>query len=290
MPEQLPIIPPLLTASIAEAILEAMRKGETSVEVGLDLNLGSERVEIQDAEAIIHGIVISEGQLLAVLRKPASIFAVAPDGLEPIEIRRESYAKLVPTDGAPTIELSGIRMHRTAGIDPFEDSRLKTSAVVRAGDVVLDTCGGLGYTGLWARRLGAVRVVSVEIDPVVIELRRLNPWSREFLLDDTVEKLQGDAAELITSFPGGAFSCILHDPPRFSLAGQLYGAEFIAQMRRVLHPAGRLMFYTGEPYRRGRGRDFVGGVEKRLQAVGLNVVWKKELQAFVTISDGGHLC
>jgi predicted methyltransferase len=281
MPESPKPLPPLLTAAVARALLDALESGETTVEASLDLNLGREQMGLTADGAVLRGIEVSADQLRAVVKKTATVFVVAADGLEQVEMREGGYAKLVPTDGAPTIELSGIRMHRTAGIDPFEDARLKASAVVRSGDAVLDTCGGLGYTALWARRLGAERVVSIEMNPVVIELRRFNPWSLEFIRDSAIEKLEGDVADLILSFPDGSFSCILHDPPRFSLAGHLYGAGFIARMRRVLRSGGRLMFYTGEPYRRGRGRDFVAGVGRRLRDGGLRAVWREELQSFV---------
>jgi predicted methyltransferase len=283
MTESAQPLPPLLTAAVARELFEALERGETTVEASLDLNLGGERVRLTADGASLRGIEVSAGQLRAVAQKTTAVFIVAADGLEPVEVREGGYAKLVPTDGAPTIELSGIRMHRTAGVDPFEDARLKAAAVVRPGDIVLDTCGGLGYTALWARRLGAERVVSVEKEPVVIELRRMNPWSLEFLQEGFIEKLEGDVADLILSLPDGSLSCILHDPPRFSLAGHLYGAGFIEQMRRVLRPGGRLMFYTGEPYRRGRGREFVAGVGRRLRASGFQAEWRRDLQGFICL-------
>ena len=281
MPETLPELPPLVTAAAAEEILAALERGVSSVDVSLDLNLSRERIDLRPGEAVLRSVVVGFDLLRKVLKKTAVVFTVHEDGLDAVEVRGAGYAKLVPTEGAPTIELSGIRMHRTAGIDPFEDARLKAAAVVRYGDVILDTCGGIGYTATWARRLGAKRVVSVEVNPVVIELRRLNPWSREYLEDPAIEKIEGDAAELIESLADRSFTAILHDPPRFSLAGHLYGTEFIAQMRRVLVPGGRLMFYTGEPYRRGRGRDFVDGVRHRLGSAGFRTEWKRDLQAFV---------
>ena len=278
MPDKLP---PLLTAAVAGEILAAIEAGKTNVEVSLDLNLGSETVDLDSRGSNLRGIAVSAEGLRRVLKRPNVAFAVESDGLYPVEVRDQGYAKLVPTSGAPTFELSGVQMHRTSGIDPFEDSRTKVAAVVAGGEAVLDTCGGAGYTALWARRLGAARVVSIEVNPAVRELRRCNPWSREFLEDATVERLEGDAADLIPGFGDGSFDVILHDPPRFSLAGHLYGGEFIAQMRRVLKPGGRLMFYTGEPYRRGRGRDFLGGVERRLRDAGFKAKWRSELQAFV---------
>ena len=124
-------------------------------------------------------------------------------------------------------------------------------------------------------------MVSIEIDPAVRRLRALNPWSQPFLHDEGIEKLEGDSEQFISGFEAGSFDAVLHDPPRFSLAGRLYGADFCRELCRMLRPGGRLMFYTGEPYRSGRGRDFVGGVGRRLSEAGFKARWRRPLQAFV---------
>ncbi|WP_300455206.1 hypothetical protein [Desulfobacula sp.] len=46
-------------------------------------------------------------------------------------------------------------MHRSKDIDPLTDARLKTQLVVRPKDTVLDTCGGLGYSAIFALKTGA---------------------------------------------------------------------------------------------------------------------------------------
>ena len=280
MPETLPAIPPLIAAAGAAELLAAIDAGRAEVEASLDLGQSTETVRLAPGAASLRGVSVSRDELETVTERPTAVFAAEPGGPRPLEVREGGYAKLVPTGGAPTVELSGVRMHRTAGIDPFEDARTKAAAVVAACGRVLDTCGGLGYTATWARRLGAKKVISVEIDPAVLELRLRNPWSRGFLEDGATERLEGDVAELIRGFPDSAFDCVLHDPPRFSLAGELYGAEFIGRLHRVLRPGGRLLFYTGEPYRRGRGRDFVAGVARRLAEAGFEAEWRRELYSF----------
>ena len=163
-------LPPLITAAVAEAILRAIEAGEARIEASLDLNLGVEAIALDSSGADLRGVAVSAEGLRRVLKRPSVAFAVEDDGLYPVEVRGEGYAKLVPTSGAPTFELSGVQMHRTSGIDPFEDARTKAAAVVEPGNTVLDTCGGAGYTALWALRLGAARVVSIEASPVAA------PW------------------------------------------------------------------------------------------------------------------
>lgn len=50
---------------------------------------------------------------------------------------------------------------------------------VRRGSVVLDVCTGLGYAAIAAARAGAGTVVSVELQPGVIEVARQNPLSAD---------------------------------------------------------------------------------------------------------------
>lgn len=285
MPENQETIFPLLSAAEAGRIINAVEAGESSLDISLDLNLSVETINIESGMICLGGRFVTTDQLQAILKRPAVAFAVEQEGLTPLETREGCYAKLVPTAGAPTIELSGIRMHRTSGIDPFEDAGTKAEPVVRPGDRVLDTCGGLGYTAIQARRLGARKVVSVEINQAVLELRRQNPWTREHLDDEKTYRLEGDVYQLIKVFTPNSFDSVLHDPPRFSLAGLLYGSEFIDQLHRVLAPGGRVMFYTGEPYRKGRGRDFVAGVGRRLEEAGFKVEWRSDLRAFVAHVD-----
>jgi predicted methyltransferase len=61
---------------------------------------------------------------------------------------------------------------------------------------------------------------------------------------------------------------ILHDPPRFGIAGELYSQAFYDQLARVVRRKGRLFHYTGTPNRLTSGRDVPGEVARRLQRAG----------------------
>ncbi len=146
-------------------------------------------------------------------------------------------------------------MHRTKEVNPLQDTRNKVNAVKpEEGETVLDTCmGGLGYTAIEASKRGAY-VITVEKDKNVIELARINPWSRELFTGGKVQVIQGDVFEVVRRFRDGSFDVVIHDPPRFSLAGQLYSGEFYRELYRVLRPGGRLFHYVGNPGGRNTGR------------------------------------
>jgi len=241
---------------------------EAQIELSLDLGLSATVVTITAEKLVLpSGLEIHRSELEEIAGKKNKVFSLKPDGAEPVEIVGEHYYKLAPTLGAPTLEIDGVQMHRTSTVEPFEDSRLKVQDTVLEGDAVLDTCGGLGYTAIWAVRFGARHVNSVEVCPEVRELRARNPWSKE-LYRDQIELVDADVFEYVKKQANEVFDSVIHDPPRFSLAGELYGAEFYAQLMRVLKPGGRIFHYTGAPYSRRGMRDFPAEVARRLADAG----------------------
>jgi predicted methyltransferase len=78
----------------------------------------------------------------------------------------------------------------------------------------------------------------------------------------------GDVAVAIAALPDASVDAILHDPPRFGIAGELYSQAFYDQLARVLRRRGRLFHYTGTPNRLTSGRDVPAEVARRLQRAG----------------------
>jgi uncharacterized protein len=64
---------------------------------------------------------------------------------------------------------------------------------------------------------------------------------------------------------------ILHDPPRFGIAGNLYSQSFYNELARVLKIRGLLFHYTGTPNKLTSGRDVPREVTKRLEKAGFTV-------------------
>jgi len=78
----------------------------------------------------------------------------------------------------------------------------------------------------------------------------------------------GDIVEQIVMLPSDSIDAILHDPPRFGIAGELYSQVFYDQLARVLKRKGKLFHYTGAPNQLASGRDVAGEVVKRLRHAG----------------------
>ena len=178
-----------------------------------------------------------------------------------------ALVKLVPTTwGPPTFEIDGVKMLPSARVSPYEDARRKVALIEPQGKVVLDCCAGLGYFAACCLEAHAVRVVSFEKNPDVIWLRDMNPWSPR--PDAALSLTQADIYQAIAHMPNVSVDAVLHDPPRFALAGELYAQVFYDHLARVLKKKGRLFHYTGAPNKISRGRDLAGEVIKRLQNAG----------------------
>jgi predicted methyltransferase len=180
---------------------------------------------------------------------------------------------LMPTTEAPTMLISGIPMHRFKDIGPLRDTLLKIKTIAPVEGRVLDTATGLGYTAIQAAKT-AEHVTTVEIEPVALKVARLNPWSSSLFEDPQITRVIGDVAEEIELFEDEAFARVVHDPPAFSLAGELYSGTFYRQLFRVLRRGGRLFHYIGNP-KSTLGRTVSRGAMRRLQEAGFSRVVRR---------------
>jgi uncharacterized protein len=269
-----------LTPDLATEILADIQAGKPTAECSLDLGLTRQQIVLGQ-----HGLHTETGTDLSVemLREIAAakrgVYRLDTEGLQPVQITTDAmFYKLIPTDEAPTIEISGIQMHRTTGTHPYANAYQSARSVVRKGKRVLDTCGGLGYTAIAAARLGAATVVSADVDLNVRAVAKLNPWSSDYFEHPAIQLVTGDSFDLVADMEARSFDCVIHDPPRFSRAGHLYSGDFYRQLARVLTPRGRVFHYTGDPYSHGRGRSFVEGVILRMRDAGFEVRRADSLQ------------
>ena len=191
------------------------------------------------------------------------------EAFTPVARFGSSLIKLVPTEwGAPTFEIDGIKMLPTANVSPYEDARQKVAMIEPRGKRVLDTCGGLGYFAAWCVESGAAHVTSFEKNVDVLWLREVNPWSPKASAALTLH--HGDIAERIASLADRSCDAILHDPPRFGIAGELYSQQFYDHLARVLIRRGKLFHYTGTPNKLTSGRDVPNEVATRLRRAGFS--------------------
>ncbi len=263
-----------------KTILDSYSKGLN--EISISLNLGKTEGNIKFTG---DNVLFPDGQYIPIkeIRKilnTDSCVLVGNNNLLKVQFyspeTRKTY-KLVATGEKtpPTLSISGIRMHRVKDVNPLEDTISKIESISPIKGRVLDTCMGLGYTAIMASK-NSDEVITVENDPNVIEIARINPWSEELWGSDRIRLINGNISEEIKKFRAGYFGRITHDPPRFSLAGELYSAEFYRELFRVLKNNGKIYHYTGNPGERYRGKNFVSGIVKRLSSAGFRDIKRYE--------------
>jgi hypothetical protein len=157
-------------------------------------------------------------------------------------------------------------MHVTKSMSPKEDTEMKIGFVSPCNGAILDTCTGLGYTAILAAKT-ADEVYTFEKDINIIEIQKLNPWSEELFSNKKIKRFHGDIFQRIKKLDTGKFARVIHDPPRYALAPELYSNEFYDQLYRVITKKGILYHYTGEPGRK-KGADIKVGVIKKLTYAG----------------------
>ena len=253
-----------------EPILEGGRQGTEAVTTSLDLGLTEVDVILEERTVRLpDGRSLSWSLLEEIAGNESACYLLEDEGAHKIQFFSEYVNRvytLYPTPSAPTMLVSGLPMHRVKGTDPRQDTleKVRTIAPIR-GDV-LDTAMGLGYTAIEAGRT-AQSVTTIELDPTVVEVCRLNPWSQELFRNPRIHRLMGDAFDVVETLEEASFQRIIHDPPTFSLAGHLYGEAFYRELHRVLSSKGRLFHYIGDLESRS-GAGVARGVRQRLTAAG----------------------
>jgi len=260
--------------------------GSEGLEESPDLGLTKVRVTFEDESAVFpDGTRLSMEQLRTVLKAERKCFLCDEGGLTEIRVFSRSTGwvrSLCPTDGAPTMLVSGIPMHRIKDTEPWADTRAKVRALGRVHGHVLDTATGLGYSAVMLAEK-AESVVTIELDEGGLQIARLNPWSQGLFSCDRIEQVIGDAFEVVESFPASRFSAVFHDPPTIQLAGELYSLEFYKRLKRVLTAKGRLFHYVGDPDS-GLGSKVTEGMIRRLHEAGFPKVERRPEAFGVTAS------
>jgi predicted methyltransferase len=249
--------PFVLSSRQARAICEARAVGAATVAVSLDLGLTVADVALTPERALLpRGLWLGWDDLAAIAEREEACYAVrAPGEVERIgrfsEALRRHYS-LFPTTGAPTILIAGFSMHRIKGTDPQRDTLAKVRAAAPLRGRILDTSTGLGYTAIEAARAPTVEeVVTIELDPTTLAIARDNPWSRALFTDPKIRQIIGDSYDVVPEFPPDSFSRIIHDPPIFSLAGELYSGAFYRELFRILRRGWQALPLYRQPRQQG---------------------------------------
>ena len=258
----------------ARPLMDAYQRGLPVAVMSLDLNLTQTEVGLEQS-----GVRLPDEQWLdwktveGIAAAESSCFYVAEGEAKPIQFYSEATNRaysLYPTMGAPTMLVSGIPMHRIKGTAPHTDTLEKIRALRPVVGQVLDTATGLGYTAIEAAKTAA-HVTTIELDPAALQVCRGNPWSQGLFDNPKITQKIGDSFEVVQELDDASFTRIIHDPPAFALAGDLYSGEFYRELHRLLRNNGRLFHYVGDPESKS-GHSITVGVMRRLEQAGFRDV------------------
>jgi predicted methyltransferase len=270
----------------AGPLLQARKEGHAHTNVSPDLGLTSVEVILNFEGAVFPKNEVVDWTIIEeVARSETGCFRIVAGEIEKVtafsEYTNRVYS-LYPTSSAPTMLISGLPMHRIKGTNPYKDTLEKVRAIKPLVGKVLDTATGLGYTAIQAS-YSAEKVVTIELDPIVLEIARLNPWSQGLFIDPKIDQRIGDSFDVIEDMDDETFTCIVHDPPVFSLAGHLYSTDFYRELYRVLRHKGRLFHYIGNPKSKSGG-NMTRGVIERMKKAGFERVKRVE-RAFGVVAS-----
>ncbi|MGI6741497.1 MAG: class I SAM-dependent methyltransferase [Brevefilum sp.] len=241
--------------------------------LSLDLGLTSSPVKrVANGWQTLNGQVLTFDHICTINENENGCFILNGGEIKKVEVFSpitNRYYSLYPTEKAPTMLISGIPMHRIKDTTPDRDTIQKIKALGKPYGRILDTAMGLGYTAIQAAQT-AQNVITIEFDPAVLTISRLNPWSRQLFSNQKITKLIGDSYDLVRGFADGSINAIIHDPPTFNLAGHLYSQSIYQDFYRVLRERGRLFHYVGDPNSR-TGASTTRGVVSRLRNAGFIV-------------------
>ncbi len=256
-----------------EKILEAWKGLRDSVVISPDLGITKTRAVIEGDTLILGGKRIDLEKSFRQKLRRDSCYVLDGDVLVQLkwyDPETRLLYKLVPTRTWPTVKLSGTPMHRYAKIDPKMDTESKIDTIMPVeGCTLLDTCMGLGYTSIVSVERGARLVHTFERDPNIIEMARINPYSRLLFTSERIVLHHGDVTKSVRDFGDEVFDRIVHDPPTPFLSPELYTLGFYRELYRVARPGALLYHYLPRPGRlSGRAEGFVSTVMKRLERAG----------------------
>ncbi|MBI4440424.1 methyltransferase domain-containing protein [Candidatus Woesearchaeota archaeon] len=256
------MICPVITKVSADRII-----GSGNVGVSLDLGITVSKINVSGNIAHIRDQKIPISDLKNLKEKMC--YAVEDNKVKQIAFFSDEtnlYYKLLPTKDWPTITLSSTPMHRFTFISPKEDTELKIREILPAKGRVLDTCCGLGYTAIMSAE-HADEVHTFERDENVLRIASYNPHSQELFSSKKIHLHRESISSAIARLSDSYFDCIIHDPPTFKYAPELYSSEFHRELFRVLKKGGVLYHYCPSP-QRTKGRTMYPRLIRQLRNSG----------------------
>ncbi|MBW3015553.1 methyltransferase domain-containing protein [Candidatus Woesearchaeota archaeon] len=252
----------IISTSELRKIEEALHSRLKEVEVSLDLGLSERKIKLGKDRFYIGEELVKIPKLR---RDDKNCYVLVDGKLRKVQWIGEDTRflyKLVPTSNKPILQVSGTSMHKKDFVIRVENEKLKGH--------VLDAGTGLGYTAIAASET-ADKVITVELDQNVIEMQKLNPWSKELFESNKIDARVGDIVVWLKKFKDDEFDYLILDGGTPKSSGDFFSLKNYKEAYRVLKKGGKLFHYLPKPQIKA-GRDFAAECVKRMEKVGFKLV------------------
>jgi uncharacterized protein len=243
---------------LTKKVIDEVLISEGEFEISLDLGRTLSKVKVVEKGLFFEGKKLIDFVGLSAIKLDDHTCYVIEDGkLKKVEVFSEKtnkLYKLVPTNTVPTLQISGIFMHRHMAMDPMFDTMLKMREIRPIKGKILDTCCGLGYTAIFSAQK-CDTVVTCEKDKNVQQICKYNPFSEELYWNKKIKIELMSCIDYVHTVKENTFDRIIHDPPSMKIAGELYSDNFYQKLYRVLKVGGIIYHYTGLPESKSHGRN-----------------------------------
>ena len=261
---------PILSTDEIRRIKKAVDTNKSEITTSFDLGLSKVKITL-NKEGFVH-----EKKTIALpkLRDSDDVCYALIDGdLKKVQFMGEDTRflyKLVPTSNRPILQVSGTGMHKRPFVDRVEKDKLQ--------GIILDTGTGLGYTAIQEAKT-AKQVITVEMDPNIIEVARYNPYSQDIFTNKKIKIIIADITEEIKNFKNEEFDNIILDAGTPRSSGTFFSTPNYKQAFRVLKKGGRLYHYLPKHHEK-RGRDFPGEVINRMEHIGFILIERNDAGSY----------
>ncbi|MCX8178584.1 MAG: hypothetical protein N3D75_02005 [Candidatus Aenigmarchaeota archaeon] len=107
----------------------------------------------------------------------------------------------------------------------------------------------------------------------MVKIAKLNKYSSHLFTKENIFLSINDSFKAVKSIKSSFFDFIIHDPPRFSFAPELYSLEFYKELFRILKSRGKMYHYVGTPGQKS-GKNIPKGIVNRLLLSGFNKAYR----------------
>ena len=259
----------IISSQDLRKINDSIKNNLREVEVSLDLGITKEKIKISKEGFYIKNNLI---KIKKIKETDKSCYIITKNKIEKVQFFSDSNLyKLIPTKNKPILKISGTSMHKKEFVERIKKEKLK--------GIILDSGTGLGYTAIEASKT-AEKIITIEFDKNVIEITKINPYSKDLFKKKDIELKIGDLTKLIKEFKDKSFDNIILDGGTPKSSGEFFSLENYKQTFRVLKNNGKLFHYIPKHHIKS-GRDFASEIIKRLKKAGFNIVERNNMGSYV---------